>query len=175
MKLLYHIGGCDGGRIRFAPELEWPDNGNLNFALQLLQPIKDKYGEKLSWGDLIILAGNVAIESNGGPILGFCGGRIDDPNGDNSLILGPNEMQEELTPCASINATGTCQFPLGPTVVGNIYVEPDGAHSFKGDPVESQKDVVSTCLHGFLSWILCQLVSNYTHFNTGRSLFAHGF
>ena len=146
---MYLAGGCDGGRIRFAPELEWPDNGNLNFALQLLQPIKDKYGSKLSWGDLIILAGNVAIESNGGPILGFCGGRIDDPNGDNSLILGPNEMQEELTPCASINATGTCQFPLGPTVIGNIYVEPDGAHDFKGDPVESQKDVVSTLFYDF--------------------------
>lgn len=128
-------GGADGGQQRFAPLNSWPDNVNLDKARRLLWPIKQKYGEKISWGDLMVLTGNVALESMGFKTLGFAGGREDDWQSD--LVYwgaGPKPLSNNR------NKNGKLEKPLAATQMGLIYVNPEGPNG-KPDPVASARDI----------------------------------
>eukprot|EP00924_Labyrinthula_sp_SR-Ha-C_P004969 maker-scaffold_1-snap-gene-17.4-mRNA-1 protein AED:0.07 eAED:0.07 QI:0/0/0/1/1/1/3/0/733 len=135
-------GGCDGGRMRFLPEQAWADNTNLDKARTLLEPIKQKYGVGLSYGDLYILAGNVAIESTGGKVLGFCAGRVDDDDGSESEVLGPSDLHDEVSPCSE-EEDGECDSPKGATTNELIYVNPAGKDG-SGDPDSSVDPIKDT-------------------------------
>ncbi|MDQ2050153.1 catalase/peroxidase HPI [Natronolimnohabitans sp. A-GB9] len=116
-------GGADGGRQRLPPLNSWPDNANLDKARRLLWPVKQKYGRKLSWADLIVLAGNVSLESMGFETFGFGGGREDDFKPDKSVYWGPENKMEESD---RFSDEGELEEPLGATVMGLIYVNPEG-------------------------------------------------
>ncbi|GAA0203171.1 catalase/peroxidase HPI [Halobaculum roseum] len=118
-------GGASGGRQRLPPLDSWPDNANLDKARRLLWPVKRKYGRKLSWGDLIVLAGNVALESMGFETFGFAGGREDDYKPDEAVDWGPEE-EFELSSEDRFDEDGSLKWPLGNTVMGLIYVNPEG-------------------------------------------------
>jgi catalase-peroxidase len=123
-------GGASGGRQRLPPINSWPDNVNLDKARRLLWPVKRKYGRALSWADLIVLAGNVALESMGFETFGFAGGREDDFEGDDAVEWGPEEEWEMTSP-ERFDEEGHLEHPLGNTVMGLIYVNPEGPN---GEP-----------------------------------------
>ncbi|MCY4608576.1 MAG: catalase/peroxidase HPI [bacterium] len=115
-------GGADGGQQRFAPLNSWPDNANLDKAHRLLWPIKKKYGRKISWADLLILAGTVAMDSMGFETLGFAGGRIDAWEPDD-VNWGP---EGEWLAADRRDESGELDHPFGATQMGLIYVNPEG-------------------------------------------------
>ncbi|GAA6138530.1 catalase/peroxidase HPI [Arenicella sp. 4NH20-0111] len=129
-------GGGDGGQMRFNPLNSWPDNGNLDKARRLLWPIKQKYGRSISWGDLMILAGNVALENMGFKTYGFAGGRADDWEPD-LVYWGP---EVEMLASDRKDKNGKLKRPLGATHMGLIYVNPEGPMG-KPDPVGSAKNI----------------------------------
>ena len=132
-------GGAGAGQQRFAPLNSWPDNANLDKARRLLWPIKQKYGRKISWADLMILAGNVALESMGFKTFGFAGGRVDvwEPE---ELFWGP-----EGTWLGDERYSGERQLaePLGAVQMGLIYVNPEGPNG-NPDPIAAAKDIRET-------------------------------
>lgn len=129
-------GGAGGGQMRFDPLNSWPDNGNLDKARRLLWPIKQKYGESLSWSDLMVLAGNVALENMGFETYGFAGGRADDWEPD-LVYWGP---EVEMLASDREDRDGKLQRPLGATHMGLIYVNPEGPKGVP-DPLGSAKNI----------------------------------
>lgn len=139
-------GGSSSGSQRFAPLNSWPDNGNLDKARRLLWPIKQKYGASLSWADLFILTGNVAIESMGGPIFGFGGGREDVYEPSLDIFWGEEANwvgdPENLTRIDDTDGR-TLEKPLAAIQMGLIYVNPEGPGGVP-DPVGSARDIRET-------------------------------
>ena len=133
-------GGSRAGQQRFAPLNSWPDNGNLDKARRLLWPIKQKYGNKISWADLMILTGNVALEDMGFKTFGFAGGREDVWEPESNVYWGSEKkwMEDKRH-----NTDGTLQNPLAAVQMGLIYVNPEGPHG-NPDPIAAAKDIRET-------------------------------
>ncbi|MET7461990.1 catalase/peroxidase HPI [Nonomuraea sp. NPDC005501] len=133
-------GGAGAGQQRFAPLNSWPDNGNLDKARRLLWPVKKKYGRNLSWADLLILAGNVALESMGFKTFGYAGGRADVWEPDEDVYWGP-----ETTWLGDERYSGDRELenPLGAVQMGLIYVNPEGPNG-NPDPLAAARDIRET-------------------------------
>ena len=123
-------GGASEAGQRFPPLNSWPDNANLDKARRLLWPVKKKYGKSLSWADLLVLTGNVALESMGFETFGFAGGREDAYQPDESVDWGPEDEMEVTSP-ERFDEDGHLENPLGNSVMGLIYVNPEGPY---GEP-----------------------------------------
>jgi len=133
-------GGAGAGQQRFAPLNSWPDNVNLDKARRLLWPIKQKYGRKISWADLMILAGNVALESMGFKTFGFGGGRADVWEPEDDIFWGP---EGKWLADERYSGERDLQSPLGAVQMGLIYVNPEGPNG-KPDPIAAAKDIRET-------------------------------
>ena len=138
-------GGANSGQQRFAPLNSWPDNGNLDKARRLLWPVKQKYGKNISWADLFILAGNVAIESMGGPIFGFGGGRKDVFEPEKDIYWGAEEkwVSEGAETRLQPEREMELEHPLAAIQMGLIYVNPEGPGGVP-DPLQSARDIKIT-------------------------------
>jgi len=133
-------GGAGSGNQRFAPLNSWPDNVSLDKARRLLWPIKQKYGRKISWGDLMILAGNVALESMGFKTFGFGGGRVDVWEPEEDIYWGP---EGEWLADKRYKGERELENPLGAVQMGLIYVNPEGPNG-KPDPIAAAVDIRET-------------------------------
>lgn len=133
-------GGGGAGAQRFAPLNSWPDNGNLDKARRLLWPVKQKYGNKISWADLLLLAGNVAIESMGGKTFGFGGGREDIWHPEEDIYWG---TETEWLGDNRYSGDRDLENPLAAVQMGLIYVNPEGPNG-KPDPIASARDIRET-------------------------------
>jgi catalase-peroxidase len=139
-------GGANSGQQRFAPLDSWPDNGNLDKARRLLWPIKQKYGKDISWADLFILTGNVAIESMGGPVFGFGGGRADVFEPERDIYWGSEDKwvnEGVQTRIAPEHGMHELEGPLAAIQMGLIYVNPEGPGG-NPDPLQSARDIKET-------------------------------
>ncbi len=133
-------GGAGSGAQRLAPLNSWPDNANLDKARRLLWPVKQKYGRKLSWGDLMVLAGNCALESMGLRTFGFGGGRVDIFEPDEDIYWGP---EDAWLGDARYSGDRELENPLGAVQMGLIYVNPEGPNG-EPDPLAAARDIRET-------------------------------